>query len=72
MGINGGRSLRGIEEEGYVRHNISLPPSINERLEKFMKEEERVSEEAGLLTVAPSLNGQSGISSLLIHECKIL
>ncbi len=41
MGINGGRSLRGIEEEGFVRHNITLSPSIEERLEKFMKEEER-------------------------------
>ena len=42
MGINGGRSLRGIEETGgYQRFNITLPPSIIERLEKFMKEEER-------------------------------
>jgi len=42
MGINGGRSLRGIEETGgYQKYNISLPPSIIERLEKFMKEEER-------------------------------
>ena len=42
MGINGGRSLRGIEETGgYQRYNISLPPSIIERLEKYMKEEER-------------------------------
>ena len=42
MGINGGRSLRGIEETGgYQRYNISLPPSIIKRLEKFMKEEER-------------------------------
>ena len=41
MGINGGRSLRGIEEEGFVRHNITLPPSIDERLEKLIKEEER-------------------------------
>lgn len=41
MGINGGRSLRGIEESGYVKHNISLPPSIADRLDKFMTEEER-------------------------------
>ena len=42
MGINGGRSLRGIEETGgYQRYNISLPPSIIERLEKYMREEER-------------------------------
>lgn len=42
MGINGGRSLRGIDETGgYVKYNITLPPSIIERLEKYMKEEER-------------------------------
>ena len=41
MGINGGRSLRGIEEEGYVRYNISLPPSISERLEKYRTDEDR-------------------------------
>ena len=42
MGINGGRSLRGIEETGnYVKYNITLPPSIIERLEKFMKKEMR-------------------------------
>ena len=41
MGINGGRSLRGIEEEGYVRYNISLPPSLSERLEKDRIDEER-------------------------------
>lgn len=42
MGINGGRSLRGIEETGgYERYNISLPPSIIKRLEKYMEEEER-------------------------------
>lgn len=42
MGVNGGRSLRGIEETGgYERFNITLPPSIIERLEKYMKEEER-------------------------------
>ena len=41
MGVNGGRSLRGIEESGYTKYNITLPPSIIERLEKFMKEEDR-------------------------------
>lgn len=42
MGINGGRSLRGIEETGgYQKYNITLPPSIIERLEKFMTDEER-------------------------------
>lgn len=42
MGINGGRSLRGIEETGgYKKFTISLPPSIIERLDKYMKEEER-------------------------------
>ena len=41
MGVNGGRSLRGVEEEGYVRYNISLPPSIAERLEKYREDEER-------------------------------
>ena len=42
MGINGGRCLKVVEETGnYDRFNITLPPSIIERLEKFMKEEER-------------------------------
>lgn len=41
MGINGGRSLRNIEEQGFKTFNISLPPSIIERLDKFMKEEDR-------------------------------
>ena len=41
MGINGGRSLKGIEESGYTKYNITLPPSIIERLEKFMQEEDR-------------------------------
>ena len=41
MGINGGRSLRGIEEQGFVRVQFTLPPSIMERLEKYRKEEER-------------------------------
>ena len=46
MGIRGGRNLRGIEgnpeEEGlYVRTNITLPPSLLQRLDKYCKEEER-------------------------------
>ena len=46
MGINGGRNLRGIEgdpaEEGlYLRVNISMPPSLIKRLDKYMKEEDR-------------------------------
>ena len=41
MGINGGRSLRGIEETGFEKFQITLPPSIVERLEKFMRDEER-------------------------------
>ena len=41
MGINGGRSLRGIEEQGFERVQITLPPSIMERLEKYRKDEER-------------------------------
>ena len=41
MGINGGRSLRGIEESGFTRYNITLPPSLIERLNKFMEEEDR-------------------------------
>lgn len=41
MGINGGRSRRGIEEEGFIRYQITLPPSISERLEKFCADEER-------------------------------
>ena len=41
MGINGVRARRGIEEEGYTRFNITLPPSIVERLEKYQKEEDR-------------------------------
>lgn len=41
MGINGGRSLRGIEETGYIRLQITVPPSINERLEKYRKDEDR-------------------------------
>ena len=46
MGVNGGRNLRGIEgdpaEEGlYLRVNISISPSLFERLEKYRKEEDR-------------------------------
>jgi hypothetical protein len=46
MGINGGRNLRGIEgdpaEEGlYQRVNVTLPPSILKRLDKYMKDEDR-------------------------------
>ena len=41
MGINGGRSFRGVEEQGFERVQITLPPSIMERLEKYRKEEER-------------------------------
>ena len=41
MGIKGGRSLRGIEESGFERYNISLPLSLVERLEKFQRDEDR-------------------------------
>ena len=41
MGELGGRSRRGIEEQGFERFNITLPPSIIARLEKFQKEEDR-------------------------------
>ena len=41
MGIDGGRSRKGIEEQGYILRNISLPPSIDERLEKYRTDEER-------------------------------
>lgn len=46
MGINGGRNLRGVEgnpeEEGlYLRTNISIPPSLFDRLEKYRKDEDR-------------------------------
>lgn len=41
MGEKGGRGLKGIDEPGYVRYQISVPPSLAERLEKFMKDEER-------------------------------
>ena len=46
MGINGGRNLRGIEgdpaEEGlYQKVNVTFPPSLLKRLDKYMKAEER-------------------------------
>ncbi len=41
MGINGGRSRRGIEESGHEKYNIILPPSIIKRLEEFMEKEDR-------------------------------
>lgn len=46
MGINGGRNERGVEgdpaEEGlYLRVNISMPPSLMKRLDKYMKKEDR-------------------------------
>lgn len=41
MGIKGGRSRMGEEEQGYTRFQIALPPSITERLTKYMEEEER-------------------------------
>ena len=46
MGINGGRNQRGIEgdpaEEGlYLRVNISMPPSLIKRLDKYMRSEDR-------------------------------
>lgn len=41
MGERGGRSLKGIEEQGYIRLQITVPPSINERLEKYLKDEDR-------------------------------
>lgn len=46
MGAKGGRNMRGIEgdpaEEGlYVKINVTMPPSLIKRLDKFMNEEER-------------------------------
>ena len=46
MCINGGRNRRGIEgnpeEEGlYLRVNVSMPPSLLKRLDKFMKDQDR-------------------------------
>jgi metal-responsive CopG/Arc/MetJ family transcriptional regulator len=41
MGINGGRSRRGVEETGFERYNISLPLSLVARLEKFQIEQDR-------------------------------
>ena len=46
MDINGGRNLRGMEgdpaEEGlYQRVNVTFPPSLLKRLDKFMKDQDR-------------------------------
>ena len=41
MGINGGRSLKNIEESGFTKYNITLPPSVIKRLEKWMQEQDR-------------------------------
>ena len=42
MGVNGGRNLRGVEDgSGFTDVHISLPNSIKERLEKYMKAEDR-------------------------------
>ena len=41
MGIKGGRSRKGEEEQGFIHYNITVPPSIHERLEKYITDEER-------------------------------
>ena len=46
MGINGGRNLRGIEGDTAPlrldqKVNVTLPPSILKRLDRYMKAEER-------------------------------
>ena len=42
MGINGGRNLRGVEDDsGFKDFHITISNSINERLEKYMQDEER-------------------------------
>ena len=42
MGINGGRNLRGIEDmSGFKDYHVSIPNSLIERLEKYMKDEDR-------------------------------
>lgn len=46
LGAKGGRSLRGIEvskeDEGlFQRVNITIPPSVLTRLDKFCKDEDR-------------------------------
>ena len=41
MGIKGGRSRKGEEEQGFIHYNITVPPSIHERLERYTKDEER-------------------------------
>lgn len=40
MGINGGRSRKGEEETGYIRLQITVPPSINERLDRYREAED--------------------------------
>lgn len=40
MGEKGGRN-RIEEEHGFIRYQITLPPSLAERLEKYAEEEER-------------------------------
>ena len=41
MGERGGRGLKGIDEPGFTRLQITLPPSIAERLERYTEDEER-------------------------------
>ena len=41
MGEKGGRSRRGIEEAGSERFNITLPPSIVQRLDRYQEAEDR-------------------------------
>ena len=41
MGEKGGRGLKGIDEPGYVRVDVTVPPSLSERLEKYRTENER-------------------------------
>ena len=60
MGINGGRNQRGIEgdpsEEGlYLRVNVSMPPSLLKRLDKYMKDEYKYTYEKSLYSMKPIL-----------------
>lgn len=41
MGINGGRNRYGEGEHGFERRNITLPPSLAQRLDKYAAEQER-------------------------------
>ena len=46
MGINGGRNLRGIEGNSedvglYQRVNVSIPPTLLKRLDRYMRDEDR-------------------------------